>query len=108
MSEREEIDDLKARTNIVTVLEKLGARTQFSKGWDDEVYVYCPFCEDATSSKPAGRANPLKGLYFCFSCGFGADVIKLVQEHEGMEFGEAIAYLEELFPPGGDENPWTT
>lgn len=104
-----DIADIKARADILEVLESLGGRvdTRGSSSWDEETPIFCPFCEDLQSSKPAGRANALKGLYFCFSCGTGGDVIKLIQISKNLGFLEAIQWLEEKFPKT-TENPWKT
>jgi len=70
---------------------------------------------DGTSRKPAGRANPLKGLYHCWSCGFGGDIFDVVRrylwEDDGSytPFEDSVMWLEEAFPAeGGDDNPWGT
>ena len=61
--------------SITEVLDLFGARwgsnDQFGYSWGDEIEVFCPFCEDRESRKPAGRVNVLKNVYFCFSCGAG-------------------------------------
>ncbi len=99
------LTDLKSRIDIIDVLEKLGARFEERSwaGWDDEFPVYCPFCEDIDSRKPAGRANVLKNLYFCFNCGVGGDIISITQEHIKRAdrlpatFNDAVSWLTETF-----------
>ncbi len=111
---------LKARIDILDVLKKFGAKMRIGAAWDDEVAVFCPFCEDGQSHKPAARANNLKGLYYCYHCGFGGDIISLVQRHLDDQKGEStdlwgsytssfedtLAWLEENFPD--EESPWTS
>ena len=101
------IADVKARADILTVLEELGAKVAPEGGWDEEVRVFCPFCVDLNSKKPAGRANSLRGLYFCFACGTGGDVIKLVMIGKGLDFTAALHWLDAKFP-GQAEDPWST
>lgn len=109
MSDKARIAAIRARSDILQILEEAGGRIQMGRSWEDEVQVFCPFCEDAASKKPAGRANTLKGLYFCFSCGFGGDAIKLIREIRGLTFVEALEYLDWLFPEEGErDEPWTT
>lgn len=103
-----DIADVKARADILEVLELLGGRIDTIGGWDDEVKVFCPFCEDRQSKKPAGHANSLKGLYFCFSCGTGGDVIKLVMIGKHLDFLGALDWLARKFPKTKGEDPWTT
>jgi DNA primase len=120
-----DLRDLKARVDILDVLDKIGARTEMGESYDDEVKVWCPFCEDADSHDPAASANPLKGLYFCYACGFGGTIIDLAQQHlsgqqlvaqQDVVFGaysiplsRAIEWLEENFPEEkeGDSDPWS-
>ena len=103
------VQELKKRIDILDVLEESGARFEMwqvygkNPGWDDEVCVFCPFCEDRDSRKPAGRANILKQLYFCFNCGAGGDVISVAQRHltseEGLAppFSTVVSWLQETF-----------
>ena len=109
MSDREYIDDVRARSDILKLLEGMGGRVQLGKNWDEETLVFCPFCDDKDSKKPAGRANQIKGLYFCFSCGTGGDVIKLVQIDLELGFDDALDWLDKKFPKEGERaNPWKT
>jgi len=113
-----DLRDLKARANILDVLDRIGARTKMPESWDDEVPVWCPFCADAGSNKPAARANPLKGLYFCYACGFGGDVISVVRrylERDGYgvwgtysAFDVAVKWLEQYYPAEEEaDDPWS-
>ena len=50
----------------------------------------CPLHADR---KPSFLVDPHKGLFYCYGCCRGGDVISFVQLHEGVPFGEAIARL---------------
>lgn len=50
----------------------------------------CPFHED---HRPSMYVNPVKGIFKCFACGAGGDVIKFVQMRENLSFPEAIENL---------------
>jgi hypothetical protein len=117
-----DLRDLKARVDILDVLDKIGARTEMGESYDDEVKVWCPFCEDADSHDPAASASPLKGLYFCYACGFGGTIIDVARQairkegpvdsvfgSYGPSIGQAVAWLEENFPEEkeGDSDPWS-
>ena len=109
MSDRQDIDEIKARADIFKLLEDMGGRlaTYSGSAWDEETPVFCPFCDDKNSKKPAGHANQIKGLFFCFNCGTGGDVIKLVQIWQSCDFDEALGYLDKKFPKAGErDNPW--
>jgi transcription elongation factor Elf1 len=127
MKEEESLRDLKLRINILDVLEKIGARTILDDRWSDDVKVYCPFCDDATSTKPAARANVMRGWYRCYACGVWGSVIDLALEHLSRPvqltdevdpvlgkytpgLGSAIRWLRENFPatPAEEEDdPWS-
>ena len=56
----------------------------------------CPFHEERT---PSFSVDPREKLYHCFGCGVGGDVIKFVEEKEGLAFPEAVEAL-------GDATGW--
>ena len=126
MTERASLRALKERVDITEVLRKIGARLQDTERWDDEVKVWCPFCDDAVSHKPAASANVMEGLYYCYKCAFGGSVIDVVIKHleqsapttaaEGGIWGkytpsvaDAVAWLEERWPdPKAEDDPWSS
>ena len=54
----------------------------------------CPFHEERT---PSFSVDPREKLYHCFGCGVGGDVIKFVEEKEGLGFPEAVEALAERY-----------
>src|SRR5262245_8555159 len=50
----------------------------------------CPFHEERS---PSFSVEPQEKLYHCFGCGVGGDVIKFVEEKEGLNFSEAVEML---------------
>jgi DNA primase len=52
----------------------------------------CPFHQD---SSPSFYVTPHLGIYKCFACGAGGDVIKFISEFEKIDFSEAIKLLAE-------------
>lgn len=69
--------------DIVEVMVAAGAiLSPGHKGgwWDDEVKMKCPFCADLQSRRPAGSANAAKNVYFCYSCGFGGNVLQVARK----------------------------
>lgn len=54
----------------------------------------CPFHEEKT---PSFSVNPEKGLYYCFGCHAGGDVIDFVMRLNRMDFPEAVEYLARRF-----------
>lgn len=72
--------------DILEVLDFFGVR-YVKWGWtySDEIEVFCPFCEDKDSRRPAGRVNVLKNVYFCFNCGAGGSPRTLVDNYTTIE-----------------------
>lgn len=98
----DQVDEIKRKTDIVgvigayVVLKKMG---RHHKG-------LCPFHSEKT---PSFMVNEEMGLYKCFGCGAGGDVIKFLMEIEGIDFREALERLAErvgvkLISRGRDDN----
>lgn len=54
----------------------------------------CPFHEERT---PSFSVDPQEKLYHCFGCGVGGDVIKFVEEKEGLGFTDAVEMLADRY-----------
>jgi DNA primase len=54
----------------------------------------CPFHDERTGSF---SVDAQEGLYHCFGCGVGGDVIKFVEEKEGLGFAEAVEVLADRY-----------
>src|SRR6266550_675247 len=54
----------------------------------------CPFHDERT---PSFSVSPEKGLYFCFGCRAGGNVVSFVQETEGVDFVGAIEWLAQRY-----------
>ncbi|HZP73215.1 MAG TPA: DNA primase [Gaiellaceae bacterium] len=67
-----------------TTLRKQGAR----------LVGRCPFHEERT---PSFSVNPATGLYHCFGCHKGGDVITFVQEIHGLDYVGTIEWLADRF-----------
>lgn len=84
----DQVEEIKRKTDIVGVigayvaLKRMG---RHNKG-------LCPFHAEKT---PSFMVNEEMGLYKCFGCGQGGDVIKFLMEIEGIEFREALERLAE-------------
>ena len=50
-----------------------------------------------TSARPRSRSTPQEKLYHCFGCGVGGDVIKFVEEKDGLGFAEAVELLADRY-----------
>ncbi len=54
----------------------------------------CPFHDERT---PSFSVEPQEKLYHCFGCGVGGDVIKFVEEKDGLGFAEAVEQLADRY-----------
>ncbi len=54
----------------------------------------CPFHDERS---PSFSVNAQDKLYHCFGCGVGGDVIKFVEEKEGLAFPDAVEALAERY-----------
>jgi DNA primase catalytic core len=50
----------------------------------------CPFHGEKT---PSFSVTPEKGLFYCFGCGKGGDLLRFVMDYEGLSFPEALETL---------------
>ncbi|MCE5254307.1 MAG: DNA primase [Actinomycetia bacterium] len=54
----------------------------------------CPFHQEKT---PSFTVSADKGLYYCFGCGEGGDIVRFLEHMENLTFAEAIEQLGERF-----------
>jgi DNA primase len=54
----------------------------------------CPFHQEKT---PSFSVNADKGLYYCFGCGEGGDVVRFMERMENLSFTEVIEQLGERY-----------
>ncbi|MHC5058768.1 MAG: CHC2 zinc finger domain-containing protein, partial [Planctomycetota bacterium] len=90
--------DIKARIDLVGYLASLGIEIK-PVGAGGEYRGLCPFHAD---DAPSLQVNRRRGLWHCFGCGAGGDVISFVMKREGVGFREA---LEILAGPAGLGGP---
>ena len=50
----------------------------------------CPFHDEKT---PSFNITPARGLWYCFSCADGGDVIKFIEKIDNLSFPEAVERL---------------
>jgi len=68
----------------------------------------CPFHDEKS---PSFNVTPSRGMYHCFGCGVGGDVIKFVMEMDGLGFTETVERLAEKvgvqlrYEEGGPQRP---
>jgi DNA primase len=86
----ESLERVKGAADIVEVVS---AHTDLRRQGTRYVGL-CPFHEERT---PSFSVEPQEKLYHCFGCGVGGDVIKFVEEKEGLGFTEAVEVLADRY-----------
>jgi DNA primase len=82
----EDIERVRAATDFVAVAGEHIALKPAGRRWQG----LCPFHAEKS---PSFSINAEEGLYYCFGCGKGGDVITFVREIEHLEFAEAVERL---------------
>jgi len=72
------------------IAEVIGEHLQLRHAGGGSLKGLCPFHEEKT---PSFNVTPARGLYFCFSCQEGGDVISFVQKIENLTFADAVERL---------------
>ncbi len=83
---RDDIDRVRAATNLVDLV---AAVTTVKRQGRAHVAV-CPFHQEKSASL---SLDPARGLYHCFGCGKGGDVVTFIQDTQGLDFNEALELL---------------
>ncbi|MHB9134436.1 MAG: CHC2 zinc finger domain-containing protein [Armatimonadota bacterium] len=100
-------DEIKRRFPILDVIGKLVALRRRGEEW----WGRCPFHQD---SDPSFHVSPEKdgGVWHCFGCGTGGDVISFVMRQRGVSFSGALRLLvgermeDRKMQPVGDTGAW--
>ncbi|MFI0368231.1 DNA primase [Actinomadura sp. 1N219] len=83
----EDIALVRERSSIADVI---GEYLQLRNAGGGNLKGLCPFHDEKS---PSFNVTPSRGLYFCFGCEAGGDVIKFVQEIEHLSFSDAVERL---------------
>jgi DNA primase len=86
--------DLLSVAQDLTTLRKKGER------WRGK----CPICENGEHSDAFSLDDTL-GLFHCFACGSGGDVVRLVERWCGFSVAEAVAWLGHTYDLDLPERP---
>jgi DNA primase len=84
------LEDLKAKVNIVEYIGQYVELTLESKEW----WGACPFHDEKT---PSFNVNEEKGTYFCFGCRCGGSVIDFASSYHKLSFPKAVEMLAKEF-----------
>src|SRR6476660_7886213 len=83
----EDIAAVRERSSIADVI---GQYVELRNAGGGNLKGICPFHDEKS---PSLSISPARGLFHCFGCGAGGDVIKFVQDIEHLSFTEAVERL---------------
>ncbi|HEY0718411.1 MAG TPA: DNA primase [Streptosporangiaceae bacterium] len=83
-------EDIAAVRERSPIDEVVGEYLQLRSAGGDSLKGLCPFHDEKT---PSFNVTPARGLFYCFSCAEGGDVIRFVEKIDGLTFIEAIERL---------------
>jgi DNA primase len=72
------------------IADVVGEHVQLRNSGGGNLKGICPFHDEKS---PSLSVSPSRGLYYCFGCEAGGDVIRFVQAIEHLEFSEAVERL---------------
>jgi DNA primase len=83
-------EDIAAVRDRSKIDEIIGEHVQLGNAGGGNLKGICPFHDEKS---PSLSVSPARGLYHCFGCSAGGDVIKFVQDIEHLSFTEAVESL---------------
>src|SRR5260370_6932286 len=78
------VEQLKSSVDIVSVV---GEYVRLRRSGANRYMGLCPFHNEKS---PSFTVHVVHQFYKCFSCGAGGDVVKFVQDKEGLSFYKAL------------------
>ena len=76
----------------IDIVELISNYTEVKRRGSNSYMAYCPL-DGHNDKTPSLSIDKKKGLWNCFGCGEGGDVITFIERMEGVEFKEAIKLL---------------
>ncbi len=83
-------DDIAAVRERSPIDEVVGEYLQLRSAGGGSLKGLCPFHDEKT---PSFNVTPARGLWYCFSCADGGDVIKFIEKIDSLSFPEAVERL---------------
>ncbi|MBI1757626.1 MAG: DNA primase [Actinobacteria bacterium] len=83
-------EDIAAVRDRSPIDEVIGEYIQLRNAGGGSVKGLCPFHDERS---PSFNVTPARGLWYCFGCGEGGDVIRFVEKVDHLSFNEAVERL---------------
>ena len=83
-------EDVRAVRDASPIADVIGEYLQLRSAGGGNLKGLCPFHDEKS---PSFNVTPSRGMYYCFGCGEGGDVITFITKVEGLNFNEAVERL---------------
>ena len=83
-------EDVRAVRDASAIADVIGEYLQLRTAGGGNLKGLCPFHDERS---PSFNVTPARGMYYCFGCGEGGDVITFITKVEGLSFNEAVERL---------------
>ncbi len=83
-------EDIAAVRERSDIAEVIGEHVELRNAGGGNLKGICPFHDEKS---PSLSVSPARGLFHCFGCSAGGDVIRFVERIEHLSFGEAVENL---------------
>ena len=83
-------EDVKAVRDASGIADVIGEHIQLRSAGGGNLKGLCPFHDEKS---PSFNVTPARGLWHCFGCGEGGDVISFVMKLDHLSFNEAVESL---------------
>jgi DNA primase len=83
-------EDVREVRDASQIADVIGEYLQLRSAGGGNLKGLCPFHDEKS---PSFNVTPARGMYYCFGCGEGGDVITFITKVEGLNFNEAVERL---------------
>jgi DNA primase len=90
------VAQVKAKVSMPQLLSDLGYAVRASITNREQQFA-CDLHGDGKDNKPSARCYPDSNTFYCFACSKVRDVVEVVKEKKGLDFMEALSYLEKTY-----------
>lgn len=90
------LSQIKSEVPIQQVLFDYGYKIHMGGEFQEQQFP-CDLHGDGRDGKPSARMYPATNQFYCFACDKSRDVVELVRAKEGLEFMDAMAFIENKY-----------
>lgn len=90
------LEQIKSEVPIQQVLFDYGYKIHMGGQFQEQQFP-CDLHGDGQDGKPSARMYPASNQFYCFACDKSRDVVELVRAKEGLDFMDALAFIENKY-----------